>query len=205
MNEIGERYLPVGTVVMLKGGSKRVMIAGFCAMSDESGEKIYDYSGCLYPEGFISSTQTCLFDHEQIERVDFIGFIDEEEVAFKKKLKVLVDQINNTKGNNVTDANVSEPDVLKTSDSNDISEDEFIKNFPGPIDDAIKAVKENAINNVSEDEFIKNFPGPIDDAVKYVNERDNEDIVEIVEEVPEVIESVVSNNSSFQGTNTIEF
>ena len=71
MNEIGERYLPVGTVVMLKGGSKRVMIAGFCAVSDEAGEKVYDYSGCLYPEGFISSTQTCLFDHEQIDKVYF--------------------------------------------------------------------------------------------------------------------------------------
>ena len=33
MNEqIREKYLPVGTVVLLKNGTKRVMINGFCAI-----------------------------------------------------------------------------------------------------------------------------------------------------------------------------
>lgn len=81
------KYLPIGTVVMLTGGTKRVMITGFCAMQDSNKEKVWDYSGCLYPEGLLSSKQNCLFDHNQIERVYYLGLIDEEEEEFKKKLK----------------------------------------------------------------------------------------------------------------------
>lgn len=43
-NEIKEKYLPVGTVVLLKGGKKRTMITGFCASSNEEKNRIYDYS-----------------------------------------------------------------------------------------------------------------------------------------------------------------
>ena len=49
MEEIGEKYLPIGTVVMLKGGTKRVMISGFCAIDGENVKNMYDYSGCVYP------------------------------------------------------------------------------------------------------------------------------------------------------------
>ena len=94
MNEVGEKFLPIGTVVMLKGGSKRVMIAGFCAMPEEAEDKMYDYSGCIYPEGVLSSNQVCLFNHEQIEKVFCKGLIDEEEIEFKKKLEELVKNTN---------------------------------------------------------------------------------------------------------------
>lgn len=165
MNEIGEKYLPIGTVVMLKGGSKRVMIAGFCAISEDTGNKVYDYSGCLYPEGFISSTQTCLFDHEQIEKVYFKGFVDEEEVSFKKNLETLLKQINGGQG--ITDENVSPEETTEETIDNVETE-----NVPNSID--------------SDDDFIKNFPGPIEDAIKYVNSSDEEevddDIIELDEE-----------------------
>ena len=48
-----EKYLPIGTVVMLKGGTKRIMITGFCSIEENTKEKMWDYSGCLYPEGFL--------------------------------------------------------------------------------------------------------------------------------------------------------
>lgn len=89
-----EKYLPVGTVVMLKGGKKRAMITGFCSISGDDKSKIYDYSGCLYPEGFISSNQTLLFNHEQIEKVYHMGLIDDEEKEFKEKFKEMVKHIN---------------------------------------------------------------------------------------------------------------
>ena len=88
-----EKYLPIGTVVMLKGGKKRAMITGFCAYAGEDKKKLYDYSGCLFPEGFLTSDQTLLFDHEQIGEVFHVGLIDEEEKAFKEKLKNLVDNM----------------------------------------------------------------------------------------------------------------
>ena len=44
MNEIGERFLPIGTVVLLQGASKKVMITGFASVSPDTGEKVFDYS-----------------------------------------------------------------------------------------------------------------------------------------------------------------
>lgn len=88
-----EKFLPVGTVVLLKGGKKRVMIIGFCAMAKEHEGKVFDYSGCIYPEGLMASNQTCMFDHSQIEKVFFKGLVDEEEVEFKNKLNSLINQL----------------------------------------------------------------------------------------------------------------
>lgn len=90
-----EKFLPIGTVVLLKGGKKRAMITGFCSIAQENQEKIYDYSGCVYPEGYLSSNQVCLFDHNQIEKIFFLGFEDEEERVFKDKLNKIVASIEN--------------------------------------------------------------------------------------------------------------
>lgn len=90
MKNIGKKYLPIGTVVMLKGGKKRVMITGFCTIKGKEKDKIWDYSGCLYPEGFLSSNQTCLFNHDQIEKIYHLGLIDEEEEKFKEQLNELL-------------------------------------------------------------------------------------------------------------------
>ena len=39
-----EKYLPIGTVVLLKEGKKRVMITGFCIKPEEDKNKMFDYS-----------------------------------------------------------------------------------------------------------------------------------------------------------------
>lgn len=80
-----DKYLPVGSVVLLKGGKKRVIIIGR-DRRDEAGEKSWDYLACLYPEGFLGEEYAYLFDHEQIERIFFIGFQDGEELAFQQLL-----------------------------------------------------------------------------------------------------------------------
>ena len=89
-----QKYLPIGTVVLLKDAKKRIMITGFCSISDDDKTKVYDYSGCLYPEGIISTDNTLLFDHSQIVKVYYFGFIDEEEKQFKKKLNSINKDIN---------------------------------------------------------------------------------------------------------------
>lgn len=89
-----EKYLPIGTVVMLKGGKKRAMITGFCSISGEDKSKVFDYSGCLYPEGFISSNQTLLFNHNQIDKIYYLGLADEEEKQFKQKLNEMMQKMN---------------------------------------------------------------------------------------------------------------
>lgn len=81
-----DKYLPIGSVVLLKNAKKRLMITGFCVIPND-GDKEYDYSGCLYPEGIISSDEVAVFNHNQIAKVYSAGFSDEEEKEFKEKLK----------------------------------------------------------------------------------------------------------------------
>ena len=88
--DIGEKFLPVGTVCLLQNGTKKVMITGFCIKSPDSGEKVFDYIGCLYPEGIISSDQNLLFDHNQISQIFFKGYMSDEETEFKSNLKELL-------------------------------------------------------------------------------------------------------------------
>lgn len=104
MNEIKEKYLPVGTVVLLKNGKKRVMVTGFC-VTPEGKDEAFDYSGCLYPEGFLSSNQNCLFNHSQIEKIFHMGLIDEEELKFKEQLKSLIEMADQFSKFKDTDSN----------------------------------------------------------------------------------------------------
>lgn len=85
-----EKFLPLGSVVLLKNATKRLMITGFYVKADENNEKTYDYVGCLYPEGVISSKENCVFNHEQIDKIFFIGYSDDEEKSFKEKLNKAV-------------------------------------------------------------------------------------------------------------------
>jgi hypothetical protein len=80
------KYLPLGSVVLLNGGKKKVMITGFCIEAKETPDKIYDYCGCVYPEGVIRSDLTCVFDHSQIKQIFFKGYVNDEAIDFSKKL-----------------------------------------------------------------------------------------------------------------------
>lgn len=85
--EIGEKYLPIGSVVLLKGGTKKAMITGYCMKTKENPNKIYDYNGCPFPEGTLKSDLSLVFDHSQIEQVFFTGFKNEESDSFFEKIK----------------------------------------------------------------------------------------------------------------------
>ena len=90
-NKTSEKFLPIGSVILLKGGEKRLMITGYCLLTRENVDKVYDYSGCLYPEGIITSNQTAVFNHDQIEKVYALGYSDDEEKEYRQKL---LDEIN---------------------------------------------------------------------------------------------------------------
>ena len=94
---MNKELLPIGSVVLLKEGEKRLMITGYYSISEDSPDKIYDYCGCLYPEGVISSEEIYVFDHAQIDKISFTGYIDEEEKAFKINLAEAVKEMNNKK------------------------------------------------------------------------------------------------------------
>ena len=82
-----DKYLPIGTVVLLKGGKKRVMIVGFFATCKEIKDKVFDYIGCLYPEGIFDSNKNLLFNQEQIDKIYSLGYVDEEWIKLEDKFK----------------------------------------------------------------------------------------------------------------------
>ena len=76
-----DKYLPIGSVVLLKNGSKRVMIYGRKQIHIETNKE-WDYLACLYPEGNINEEFMYLFNHDQIDKVYFLGYRDDEELHF---------------------------------------------------------------------------------------------------------------------------
>ena len=101
-----EKYLPIGSVVILKEAKKRVMVTGFVAQSEETGNKIFDYMGCLYPEGVISTEQSLLFNHDQIDKIFYLGYSDNEWIELHSKLKEVANEMQKeVNGNNQTTQN----------------------------------------------------------------------------------------------------
>ena len=92
-----EKYLPLGTIVLLKNATKPMMIVGYKVSSNSEevyqngkmviGKAVYDYSGCVYPEGVINSLFMCMFDHSQIGKILFMGYEDEKYKEYNEKLK----------------------------------------------------------------------------------------------------------------------
>ena len=83
--------LPIGTVVMLQGGEKRLMIYGV-KQTDETTGKEYDYLGVIYPEGNIGVDGHYFFNSEDIEKVYFIGYNDAERQEFLNNLAKFYEQ-----------------------------------------------------------------------------------------------------------------
>ena len=83
------KYLPIGSVCTIKGKSRKVMITGYYSIKFNGNLRINDYKGCIYPEGLLISDQTCSFNHSDIEKVDFVGYKNEDQEIFQKKKKQL--------------------------------------------------------------------------------------------------------------------
>lgn len=86
-----EKYLPIGTVCLLKEATKKVMIIGYFIKAEKEG-KPYDYLGCLYPEGNIFSKKSLLFNHENISEICHMGLESHEFKIYESKLKELYEK-----------------------------------------------------------------------------------------------------------------
>lgn len=91
-----EKFLPIGTVVLLQNATQKVMITGFCVLTkeDDGSSKKYDYCGCIYPIGIYRNDELLVFNHNQISKIYFLGYQNQEEINFKSKL---IKDINNIK------------------------------------------------------------------------------------------------------------
>ncbi len=81
-----KKYLPIGSVVLLKGGIKKTMITGYMYAKSKESKEIYDYTGCTYPEGIIAYNRFGLFNHDQIQEIVYMGLENDEEKMFNEFL-----------------------------------------------------------------------------------------------------------------------
>lgn len=90
MSEVKE-YLPIGSVVLLKDAQKKIMITGYTPIDMETKNKIYEYLGCVFPEGIIKSDENILFDTKDIDKIFFKGFVNEEQENFITEVKEILE------------------------------------------------------------------------------------------------------------------
>ena len=81
-----DKFLPIGTVVLLKKAKAKVMITGFLTSGGESQSYIYDYCGCIFPIGIYTNESTLVFNHDDIKDVYYIGYSDKKTKEFNKSL-----------------------------------------------------------------------------------------------------------------------
>lgn len=94
--ENNKRFLPIGSVVMLNGGKKEVMITSYCIFPTgteikdgkrvQTEKKMYEYGGCIYPEGILDSNVSCAFNHNQIAEILYVGYETDKQQELSQML-----------------------------------------------------------------------------------------------------------------------
>ena len=85
MNNNVRDLLPIGSVVLLKEGTKKAMIYGIKQV-DKATDTEFDYLGVVYPEGNLGDGSQFFFNHDAIDQVFYRGYEDEERATFIDKL-----------------------------------------------------------------------------------------------------------------------
>lgn len=89
------RFLPIGSVVMLNGALKALMIYGVAQTDNDTGVE-YDYIGVLWPEGNIGEDTQFLFNQSDVKEVLFQGYETTERRDFLQGLVEFYSQQHNS-------------------------------------------------------------------------------------------------------------
>lgn len=81
------KYLPLGSIVIMNGGVKKLMIVTRAvAAKYDGGMKNFDYGACFYPEG-IAGENLLYFNHEDIFKIVAKGYQDEDDTLMQTHLQ----------------------------------------------------------------------------------------------------------------------
>ncbi len=74
-----EKLLPLGSIIVMKGKVKKLMVVARGVMTGEEGPtQVFDYGAVLYPEGLVGD-KLIFFNHEDIYKVVFEGYSDSDD------------------------------------------------------------------------------------------------------------------------------
>lgn len=125
--------LPIGTVVQLKGGTKKLMITGYSSKDPDSGT-VFDYNGCIFPEGIMEEFYS-LFNHSQIDEIFYKGLVDDESNAYINQIQSMLSSGTPGKGlkdsGNGSSANIEQANRRRTpkAPTNPISKTEMLAKY----------------------------------------------------------------------------
>lgn len=91
-----DKFLPIGTVVLLKNATKKLMITSYAVYPTgkqyangklvETQRKVYDYGSCEYPIGILDFNTVHAFNHQDIKEICYLGYKTEEQQELSDKL-----------------------------------------------------------------------------------------------------------------------
>lgn len=85
--------LPIGSMVRLNNGKRKLMIISRTPLTVEDGVTgYYDYGACLYPDGQVNQTMF-FFNSEDIAEICCKGYCDELELQFREKYEEAIGKI----------------------------------------------------------------------------------------------------------------
>ena len=90
--------LPIGSVVLVGDSKKKVMIVGCCQKGGVGEVRLWDYTGVIFPEGYLDHNKMFLFNNEQITQVYALGYQDAEQIAFKEKADAMIQGLRRKEG-----------------------------------------------------------------------------------------------------------
>ena len=79
--------IPIGSIVSLYKNNTKLMIVGYLQKTKED-DKVWDYAAVIYPNGFVSPNRMIVFDHIQVERTYYVGYMNLENIEFLKELDI---------------------------------------------------------------------------------------------------------------------
>lgn len=176
-----EKYLPIGSIVKLKNNDNEIMIVGYYSVEYNDMVEIYDYLGCLYPEGLLLKNDFISFNHEDIVNCLFKGFENEKFVAMKKKfLNDGIEEI--SEENSSLDIRKNNDDILEiVEDSPNNNVSIFATVETENLDDDIVAKTNAEVNKLFDNNT--NFFSTEED-VKNSNEDETIEPLQMISEEP---------------------
>ncbi len=79
------KYLPIGSVILLKGATHPIMIYGRVQRIANSKE-VKDYLGCPYPEGYVGDRANIFFDTSDIGKIVHMAPVSRDEEKIQEAL-----------------------------------------------------------------------------------------------------------------------
>lgn len=93
------KLLPLGSVIVLKGSTKKMLIIARVIAAPVKGDLYrFDYGACLYPEGMVGDS-LIYFNHEDVFKVVQEGYSDDDNELMLEHISSVVSTTDIPKGN----------------------------------------------------------------------------------------------------------